>query len=216
METPNGLENLLDHLRTHFEPIEVFRQERVVDDFVCNFERQPGKEIRDYDSRFKILLRRFEAVAGQVNPLIKAHVFLRKAQTTLEAQDEEDEGEQVLEENEASEDELEAEYQEAVAKQRRAEVNRSRQFSRKPQSSEDSKARLDKLKQKLSCARCGQLGHWKDDKDCPAKGKVLNWRKPRSFQFLQSLATSLSNEREQCGNHRLIEQYSRCRGASPR
>ena len=25
LETPNGVENLLDHLRTHFEPIEVFR-----------------------------------------------------------------------------------------------------------------------------------------------------------------------------------------------
>ena len=26
LETPNGVENLLDHLRMHFEPIEVFRQ----------------------------------------------------------------------------------------------------------------------------------------------------------------------------------------------
>ena len=68
LETPNGVEKLLDHLRTHFEPIEVFRQ--VVDDSVCDFERQPGEEIRDYDTKFNILLRRFEAVAGQVNPLI--------------------------------------------------------------------------------------------------------------------------------------------------
>ena len=46
-ETPNGVENLLDHLRTHFEPIEVFRRGgRIVDDFVCDFERQPGEEIR--------------------------------------------------------------------------------------------------------------------------------------------------------------------------
>ena len=30
-----------------------------------------------------MLLRRFEAVAGQVNPLIKAHVFLRKANCQL-------------------------------------------------------------------------------------------------------------------------------------
>ena len=46
----------------------------------------------------------------------------------VEAPDEEDEGEHVLEENEASDDELEAEYQEAVtlmttAKQHRAEVD---------------------------------------------------------------------------------------------
>ena len=50
LETPNGVENLLDHSRTHVD-----------------------------DTRFNILLRRCEAVAGQVNPLIKAHVFLRKA-----------------------------------------------------------------------------------------------------------------------------------------
>ena len=93
----------------------------------------------------------------------------------MEAQDEEDEGEA----NEASDDELEAEYQEAVAlmtiaKQRRAEVDRARQFFRKPQSSEDRKAELDKLKQKLPCARCRQLGHWKDDNDCQAKVKMVN------------------------------------------
>ena len=97
----------------------------------------------------------------------------------VEAPDEEDEGEYVLEENEASDDKLEAEYQEAVAmmtiaKQRRTEVDRARQYFRKPQSSEERKARLDKLEQKLPCVRCGQQGHWKDDSDCPAKVKVVN------------------------------------------
>ena len=64
----------------------------------------------------------------------------------VEAWDEEDEGERLLEENEASEDEFLAEYQEAVsmmaiAKQRRTEVDRARQFIfRKPQSSEERKA----------------------------------------------------------------------------
>ena len=69
----------------------------------------------------------------------------------VETQDEQNEGEEVLEENEAFYDELEVEYQEAVAmmtlaKQRRGEVNRARQFSRKHQSSEDTTNRLDKLK----------------------------------------------------------------------
>ena len=55
----------------------------------------------------------------------------------VEAWDEEHEGEHVLEENEASEDELEAEYKEAmammiIAKQRRAEVDRARQFFGNP------------------------------------------------------------------------------------
>ena len=86
METPNGVENLLDHLRRNFEPIEVFGRGRIVDDFVYDFERKPGEELRDYDTRFNILLRRFEAVAGQVNPLIKAHVFLRKANLSTEKQ----------------------------------------------------------------------------------------------------------------------------------
>ena len=121
----------------------------------------------------------------------------------VEARDEEDEGEHVLEENEASDDELEVEYQETVAmmtiaKQHRFEVDLARQFFRKPQSSEDRKAHLDKLNQKFPCAQCRQLGHRKDEDDCPANVKVVNWRKPKSFQFLHSLATSLLFEREQC------------------
>ena len=136
----------------------------------------------------------------------------------VEAQDEEDEGDHVLKENEASNDELEAEYQEAVAmmtiaKQRRAEVDRARLFFRTPQSGEDRKAQLDKLEQKFSCARRGQLGHRKDDNDCLAKVKVVNWREPKSFQFLQSLATFLSYGREQCAT---TSSLSSARGAEAR
>ena len=54
-------------------------------------------------------------------------------------------------------------------------MDRAKQFFRKHQSCEDRRAKFDKLKQKLPCARCGQLGHWKDDNDCPAKVKVVNW-----------------------------------------
>ena len=49
LATPNGVDNLLDHLRIHFEAVEVFRRGRVVDDFVCDFERQPGEEIKEYE-----------------------------------------------------------------------------------------------------------------------------------------------------------------------
>ena len=45
------------------------------------------------------------------------------------------------------------------------------------------------------------VGHWaigKTDNDCLAIVKAVNWRKPKSFQFLQCQATSLSREREQC------------------
>ena len=61
-----------------------------------------------------------------------------------------------------------------IAKQHRAEVDQARHFFRKPQSSEDRKARLYKLKLRLPYMRCGQLGHWKDDNECPAKVKVVN------------------------------------------
>ena len=44
LETPNGVENVLDHLRMHFQLIDVFRQGRVVDNFVGDFEREPGEE----------------------------------------------------------------------------------------------------------------------------------------------------------------------------
>ena len=99
----------------------------------------------------------------------------------VEAQDEEDEEEHVFEDTEVSDDEWEVEHQEAVvmmttAKQRRAEVDQARKFFRKPQSTEDRKAQLSKLEQKLPCARCGQLGHRRDDNDCPGKVKVVNWR----------------------------------------
>ena len=68
------------------------------------------------------------------------------------AHDDEDEEEHFLEATEASDDESEAEHWEAVAlmtiaKQRRAEGDQARQFFRKPQSFEDRRARLDKLKQ---------------------------------------------------------------------
>ena len=97
----------------------------------------------------------------------------------VEAQDEEDEEEHVLEANEASDDELEAEYQEAVAlmtiaKKRRAEVDRARQFFRKLQSFCRSQDQAREAQAELPCARCGQLGHWKDENDCPAKVKVAN------------------------------------------
>ena len=47
--TPNVVENLPDHLRIHFEPTEVFRRGRVVDDFVCDFEHHPGEEIKEHE-----------------------------------------------------------------------------------------------------------------------------------------------------------------------
>ena len=63
-----------------------------------------------------------------------------------------------------------------IAKQRRAEVDRARQVFRKLQ--------------RLPCAKCGQLDHWKDDNECPAKVKVVIGRRPRS-QRLRNRINSL-------------------------
>ena len=203
-ETPKGVENLLDHLRMYFEPIDVFRQGGVVDDFVGDFERQPGEEVEEYPPRGDAMptaVPQARALRGDA-PLRREQSGAYPAQV-VEAPDEEDEEVHVLVATEASDDEWEAEYQEAVAMmtvagQRRAEVNRARRFFREPRSFEGRKTQLDKLKQKLPCARCGQLGHWKDDNDCPAKVKAVDSRKPKSFQFPPSGATCLSREREQC------------------
>ena len=87
--------------------------------------------------------------------------------------------------------------QTTIAKQRRAEVDRARQFFWKPKSSEDRKAQLDQLEPKFPRARCGQLGHWKDDNDCLAKVEVVNWEEteePHPFP----VTTFLSHGREPC------------------
>ena len=57
LRTPKGVENVLDHLRRHFEPIDVFRQGTVVDDFVGDFERPPGEEVEEYAPRRNAISR---------------------------------------------------------------------------------------------------------------------------------------------------------------
>ena len=72
-------------------------------------------------------------------------------------------------------EELESAYQEACAyltraKKQRREVEKARGFFRKDPGS--SKDHVDKLKQKHPCSRCGSLGHWYKDPQCPKnKGK---------------------------------------------
>ena len=122
----------------YFEPIDVFRQGGVLDEFVGDFERQQGEEV--------------EGETPCTSQCFARSVPLRRKQSgaylaqVVEAPDEGDEEVHVLEAKEASDDELEAEYQEAVAmmtvarQQRRAEVNRARQFFRETLSFERRKA----------------------------------------------------------------------------
>ena len=105
LETPNGVENLLDHLRKNFDPIEVFRRERVVDGSVCNFDRQPSEEIKEYEPQrdaMRTAVPQVHASRGRVPLRKQSGVYSAQAEET---QDEENEGEQVLEENETFYDE---------------------------------------------------------------------------------------------------------------
>ena len=80
-------------------------------------------------------------------------------------------GMDAVEANAVSDDELETEYQEAIAlltlaKQRRAW---------KPQFSIDHNAELNKLEQKLPRAQWRHMGDWKDGHQCLAKVNRVNW-----------------------------------------
>ena len=175
------------------------KQSQIVTDAMSRYEHEP---LRD---AMLTAIPRAGALREDV-PLHRKQSGAYSAEVE-EAQDEEDEEEHVLKENMASDDELEAEYQEAVAmltiaKQRRKEVDRGRQFVRKPQSPQDRKARIDKLKQRLPCAKCGQLGHWKDDNERPAKVKVVDWEETEE-QVTEELrpfpvTTFLSHGGERC------------------
>ena len=64
LETPNGVENLLDHLRIHFELIEAFRQGIVVDDFVSMFSSvSQARKSRSTSHRETPCSRRFLKLA---------------------------------------------------------------------------------------------------------------------------------------------------------
>ena len=80
-------------------------------------------------------------------------------------------GVEALEANEVSEDELETEYQEAMAV---LTVVKPRKAG-KPPSSGDHKVELDTLAQKLPCVQRRQMGYWKDGHHCLAKVKRVNW-----------------------------------------
>ena len=97
LETPDGVEDLLDHLRVHFKPVEVFRRGRVVDDVVCNFDRPPGGKIKEYEPLSDAMLTSIPQTHASRRgvPLCRKQSGVDYA-PVIEAQDEEDGGEQIL------------------------------------------------------------------------------------------------------------------------
>ena len=59
------------------------------------------------------------------------------------------------------------------AKKHRSEIEKARGFFKRGATgdSRDKTDRIKKLKARLPCAKCGQLGHWKDDPECPMNKK---------------------------------------------
>ena len=86
LKNDEGVTTLLNHLRRRFEQIEALRVGRTLDDFLYEFHRHPDEEIREYDGRFQQQLYRVEAIIGALNPVMKAHIFLKKARLPPEKQ----------------------------------------------------------------------------------------------------------------------------------
>ena len=64
----SGAATFMKHLKSRFEPIDVLRVGRIVDDFLYEFERKNGEDMQEYDMRFTNLLKRFEAVRAPLIP----------------------------------------------------------------------------------------------------------------------------------------------------
>jgi len=79
--------------------------------------------------------------------------------------------------------ELEDAYKEATAyltraKKQRAEVEKARGFFKRGARQDGKDAALKPLKGKLPCSKCGGLGHWYKDKECPKYSEAFK-NKPK-------------------------------------
>ena len=68
LQTNDGVDQLIEHLRLRFEMIENLRVGRELDDFIYEFARPRSCEILEYDSLFRTHLARVEAIVGSSNP----------------------------------------------------------------------------------------------------------------------------------------------------
>ena len=66
---------------------------------------------------------------------------------------------------------LDAEALFTRAKKARAEMEKARGFFKKGAPSDGRKEGMKSLKDKMPCSKCGKLGHWHNDLECPEKDK---------------------------------------------
>ena len=78
LKTEEGAQTLINYLKDKYEPIEHRKVGKIMDDFMFSFDRKYEEEIQDYDTRFDKELSRAEAAAGQLSPMWKAHLYLKK------------------------------------------------------------------------------------------------------------------------------------------
>ena len=79
LQSSEGDDKLMAHLKSRFEVIENVRVGRELDDSIYEFSRPDRSEIREYDSLFRKHLARVECIVGPMGLVMKAHVFLGEA-----------------------------------------------------------------------------------------------------------------------------------------
>ena len=72
----------------------------------------------------------------------------------------------------------EAEAYVTRAKKSRAELEKARGFFKKDGPNEGKDDKMKSLKSRLPCSKCGKLGHWHKDPDCPMKTQPFKKKDP--------------------------------------
>jgi len=75
----DGVEVLLAHLTKKYEPLEIHRKGKLIDEFLYECRRAPNEEVRDFISRFETAERRARpCMGGELPNEFKAHIFLKQ------------------------------------------------------------------------------------------------------------------------------------------
>lgn len=75
----NGVEHLIEHLRSELEPVEFLQTFRMLTAFYKKFKRNKGESFIEFDNRFRVQLQKLKEVDAELNDLSKAFWFLETA-----------------------------------------------------------------------------------------------------------------------------------------